>query len=180
MKPQSAKDHKRPLNKYRKAKTPFDYLIQRIEVNKDNPDSCWLFTGSLDRDGYGQVHCSSSAKKLGVTRAHQMSYATFVGDIPSGMWVLHKCDNPTCCNPDHLFLGTAQDNSDDMWGKGRWKSGASKKYDWDYIVGQHGLKDCMELSEELGCSYSLVCMVWRKHGKTGKNWHFGRKQKAKS
>ena len=174
MKTQSAKA-KYPAGKYRQAKTPFEYLMQRVQVDANCEDPCWIFTGGKDKDGYGQCHAAKSAKDLGVTRAHQMSYVIFNGDIPENMMVCHTCDNPSCVNPKHLFIGTAKDNNKDMWEKGRWVCGMKPKYDYEYILSQHGNKDCFELSNELGCSYSLVCQVWRKNGKRGKNWHKGNK-----
>jgi hypothetical protein len=51
--------------------------------------------------------------------AHRYSYTVFIGDIPDGMFICHKCDNPKCVNPDHLFAGTRQDNVDDRERKGR-------------------------------------------------------------
>lgn len=82
-------------------------------------DACWLWTGSLNEHGYGQVRMPPT-----VWKAHRVSYALFVGAIPAGLFVCHHCDTPACVNPDHLFLGTAQDNIRDMWAKGRgvWKT----------------------------------------------------------
>lgn len=171
-----AKDYKRPLNKYRQAKNPLEYLMQRVEIGTDSEDPCWIFTGGKDRNGYGQVHSAKSAKELGVTRAHQMSYKVFKGDIPKGYFVCHKCDNPPCINPEHLFVGTALDNNKDMWEKGRWKNGVKPKYDHDYIVSQHGIKDCFQVAEELGCSWGLVCHVWRNNGLSGRLWSYGNKR----
>lgn len=151
---------------YRQAKTPEDYLNQRLDKTGD----CWIFTGAKDRDGYGQVHHARTAKDLGVTRAHQMAYVTWKGEIPDGYFVCHTCDNPSCCNPDHLFLGTAQDNVDDMWSKGRWVSGSKPKFDHEYIISQHQIKSSIELAEELGCSFSLICQVWRANGLSGRSF----------
>lgn len=83
-------------------------LMKRIKVNEEN--GCWEIQGYLDKDGYGEV----SGK-----RAHRLSYELFIGQIPSGQNVCHKCDNPKCCNPNHLFLGTQKDNIADMVKKDR-------------------------------------------------------------
>ena len=77
-------------------------------------DTCWLWTGSCDRDGYGRFW----SNKFNVS-AHRYSYQIHYGFIPDGLFVLHSCDTPACVNPDHLWLGTNQDNMDDMVNKGR-------------------------------------------------------------
>lgn len=117
----------------------------------------------LDKDGYGQCHDARVAKDVGVSRAHQLAYIAWVGPIEEGLLVCHKCDNPSCCNPDHLFLGTPLDNNKDMWSKGRWRSGSTKKLDHNYINSQKGSKTSIELAEELDCSFSRICQIWREH-----------------
>lgn len=75
---------------------------------------CWLWAGYRNPKGYGV---------LGIGRAtylaHRASYEEYVEIIPEGLNVLHRCDNPPCINPRHLFLGTQKDNVDDMDAKGR-------------------------------------------------------------
>lgn len=75
---------------------------------------CWLWTGGLDKDGYGVFW-----KDLTTARAHRSSYELLKGTIPDGLQVLHSCDIPSCVNPDHLFLGTHNDNMKDKSSKNR-------------------------------------------------------------
>jgi len=83
-------------------------------------DGCWIWTSTRFRGGYGGVCVGllrNGTKKL--ARAHRIAWELRHGQIPQGMCVLHRCDNPPCVNPDHLFLGTHRDNIDDMIAKGR-------------------------------------------------------------
>ena len=92
-------------------------LLEHIVVN--NVTGCWEWVG-CKRRGYG--HTIIGSRKDGTRKtisAHRLSYLIFHGEIPAGMEVCHKCDNPSCINPDHLFAGTRQDNVDDRERKGR-------------------------------------------------------------
>lgn len=75
---------------------------------------CWLWLGAINRNGYGKVKLDRKH-----WTAHRWAWQLFRGDLPDSVCVLHRCDVRSCVNPDHLFLGTVQDNVDDMWRKGR-------------------------------------------------------------
>ena len=98
---------------------------ERILRNVSVSDSgCWNWTGAKDRVGYGRVKVSlGSRDQFRFTSAHRYSYELNVGEIPHGMNVLHRCDNRSCCNPEHLFVGTQQENMLDMHAKGRGPKG---------------------------------------------------------
>lgn len=88
-------------------------ILQRFLVKVDKTSDCWLWTGEISNKGYGRFRYKGSR-----VSAHRVSYTLFKGEI-RGLCVLHKCDNPRCVNPDHLFLGTHRDNLMDAIKKGR-------------------------------------------------------------
>lgn len=89
----------------------FDRLFSRTEIMENG---CWEYTGSRFAFGHGKI------KYKGKTyRTHRVSFILCVNDISDNLHVLHKCDNPPCINPDHLFEGTQLDNMRDMIAKGR-------------------------------------------------------------
>lgn len=80
---------------------------------------CWEWTGARNPKGYGVKRNAVARGVKENIMAHRMSWLLFNSDIPEGLRVLHKCDNPSCVNPAHLFLGTPKDNTQDMLAKGR-------------------------------------------------------------
>lgn len=85
-----------------------------VKVERGGEDACWQWLARKHEGGYGDFRLGG-----GHVRAHRFSYELAHGAIPKGMFVLHRCDNPGCVNPSHLFLGTFEDNSSDMVSKGR-------------------------------------------------------------
>ncbi len=86
-------------------------------VTKLDAKSCWPWRGGKNGDGYGAIKVNGVEMK-----AHRYAWILANGPIPDGLHVLHSCDNPPCCNPSHLFLGTIADNNRDRHAKGRSKN----------------------------------------------------------
>ena len=90
-----------------------------IKHSKSEPETgCLLWTGALYTNGYGAIRTGRTTRLT-----HRAAYELWVGEIPQGLCVLHKCDVRSCISPKHLFLGTNKDNMQDCLNKGRFATG---------------------------------------------------------
>lgn len=122
-------------------------------------DGCWVWIAAKDKDGYGCIQ--SEGDKV---RAHRVSWELHHGEIPPGLVICHHCDNPSCVNPDHLFLGTVGDNNADMYKKRRNPRGklhgmAKLCPDDVKAIRKIAGKTGKDIAKAYGVSKSLVGMI---------------------
>lgn len=133
-------------------------------------DECWLWKRYTDSDGYGRTKLFYNIFKK--TGAHQISWILSGNDIPTGLLIRHKCNNPKCCNPNHLDIGTAKDNALDCINSNRTmigsKNPSSKLTEKQVreIKSQlsNGKKLGAKLAKQYGVSKVVICDI--KHNKT--------------
>lgn len=142
-------------------------------VARRSAGECWPWTGKRrSANGYGIIQIGGKGSKS--TGAHRVSFELHKQAIPPGLVVMHTCDNPECVNPDHLALGTYQDNMADMWSKGRGRpaiilgeaSGKAKLTDeWVRFIRAKSQMGHKELADLIGVSPNAVRGV-----RTGRTW----------
>lgn len=98
-------------------------LEQRFLHKVNKTASCWVWVGAKIGRGYGRIKIDGNT-----LYSHRVAYTLYKGLIPNDMHVLHSCDNPCCVRPDHLFLGTHQENMQDREIKGRGRCGFGEKH----------------------------------------------------
>jgi len=118
----------------------------------DEPTGCWLWIGAKVRrtDNYYQPIIGTWRSRT--ENAHRIAWMLYHGDIPDGLHVLHHCDNPICVNPNHLFLGTHQDNMDDMVLKKR----NHKKLTAEEVTAIRRRYDARERPKDLAAEYGVT------------------------
>ena len=140
----------------------FDNNWQPSQTHSYGGTPCWEWTGAKDRKGYGLFGRSGRAHRVAWERANDEP-------IPEGMCVCHRCDNPPCINPAHLFPDTIQGNNLDCVNKRRHargtKSGAAKLSDSDIKQIRLDSRRAREIAAEYGVTDSHICAI-----KNGKKW----------
>lgn len=157
----------------------------------DKSGECWNWTSAKDRKGYGKFSIGSSRKPDGSRRnsmvsAHRYSYEMHFGAIPKGegfhgVCVLHRCDNPSCVRPEHLFLGTSKDNVHDMDKKGRRVTKAYRGENHaNAVLSEESVRTIHARYRQGGITQSAlaekygVCLATINHIITGRLWsHLG-------
>lgn len=146
----------------------------RLSVNMTKPNSihsfyektevgnngCWEWIGGFFNDGYPIFNIDNK-----IFRGHRWSYDNFVGKIPPGQQINHKCDNRICVNPNHLYVGTNQDNRDDMYKNMDKRIGNSKLTIRQALKIFKDNRTYKEIAEEYGISLQTVSAI-----KTGASW----------
>lgn len=145
------------------------------KVDKRGKSDCWLWLGAKKPKGYGNVR-----RNKAYTTAHRVAWEITFGPIPIGMQIQHSCDNPSCCNPHHLMLGTVVSNFVDMVRKGRGNSShKNRQFGEDhphhkltaaevaairaeYIPGRVKQSD---LGSKYGVSQRTISIIVRKEGR---------------
>lgn len=151
-------------------------LKKSFEKNVIRQEGCWSWKGSIAHGGYPVMTCR---RQIGPDRGHRASWIIHFGPIPEGLYICHKCDNPICTNPGHLWLGTQKENNDDKIRKcrqannipphKRGSENGSARLSEDQvkeikILIKQG-QSCYSLGKQFGVSKTTIQRI-----KTGKNW----------
>ena len=179
MKPSTAKRKGQHSHRARPGAT----LAERFWPKVVKTEGCWGWIGAKDSGGYGQLGPTKTNRHH--LKASRVSWELHFGPIPDGMYVCHRCDNPVCVRPDHLFLGTAADNMRDCVAKGRQvarsgeEAGNARLSAEDvadirrrYVKGMHPKRRTGCSSSELAAEYGVTVQYigqlangkWRKVG----------------
>lgn len=149
-------------------KTPVPIGARLEFFSRPGDGGCVLWCGARLKRGYGRVKIDGRN-----VMAHRAAWEHVRGAIPTELQVLHRCDNPSCINVDHLFLGTHADNMKDMTAKGRRfqpdnrgrKHGHAKANDDKVRAIRNDARSLAEMSQEYGLSRSALCNI-----RSGKTW----------
>ena len=152
-------------------------MLERFWQKVAITPGCWLWIAYKDPDGYGRFGIREG-KKSTPALAHRISCVIHNGDIPDGLNVLHNCpdgDNPSCVNPDHLWLGTISENQQDMVSKNRQRHGGNYKLTTDQVQRAFSLRKeeigVRQIAREIGINSGHASRLLR-----GKSPHSGKVQ----
>lgn len=126
-------------------------------------DGCWYWIGHINRKGYGAFRYRGKMDK-----SHRVSFILYKGEISNGLCVLHTCDNPSCVNPDHLFLGSNADNVIDKVSKNRQHRPIGERHPKARLTtnqvlnirANHGLVKGKDLAKKYGVSVDYIFEIW--------------------
>jgi len=128
-----------------------------LKVDRRGQEDCWAWAGGCDHGGYGRIKAAGERRNLA---AHRVAWEFRYGPIPGGLCVLHRCDNPGCVNPEHLFLGTVADNNRDKKEKGRSTRGESNHHsrltEWQAIAIRSDCRARRAIAADYGICESQV------------------------
>lgn len=143
-------------------------FAERFWEKVDTSGECWEWTACRNRGGYGVFQTSGSSQDT----AHRVAHRLALGKIPDGMLVCHRCDNRGCVRPEHLFLGTDDDNRNDMIAKRRHRHGAAHgmaKLSEVDVLGIRNARAGGETLQSIATRYGVnVGTIWKIA--TGKLW----------
>jgi hypothetical protein len=145
-------------------------LSKRIWGKVDKSAECWVWIGYKQPFGYGVINTGSRTDGSRATKlVHRVVYELEFGPIPEGGCILHKCDNPSCVKPDHLFLGTQSENVADMIAKGRKRVARGKDHPSYKLSSQKKREICQrysagnvtqqKLAEEYGVNQATISKI---------------------
>jgi len=139
-----------------------EYILANIEINEVT--KCWKWKFIKPNAKHAYVHVFHNGKGI---MLHRHAYTLWHGPIPTGLFVCHKCDNSKCCNPDHLFVGTATDNVRDMVSKGRNVNTFRKLSHDDVRAIRIDPRSCRKIGRDYGVDNSAICRI-----KSGEHYAF--------
>lgn len=123
-------------------------------VESKDVDSCWEWKGYKSK-GYGRIKIFGKFHQ-----AHRISYELFTGPIPDHMMVCHRCDNPSCVNPGHLFIGSAKDNMQDKISKGRHRGAAKGERHHFSSLTEHQVIEIRKMLSSGGMSQIEIARIF--------------------